>query len=193
MGVTAIKLVQNRSGSTVKVIDEENPGAPGSGKSVDPGDTLDVDIWIPWATNEAEFAKHHLEVQVGGTPTWCIWQAARPDGDFVRFSTDGAWHDPGDQVPGESEVTLDRALVVHDGSFEVVRAVRKLPPPPPSGTDIITLSRPDSSTFTYTAEWFNRDRPARIQTVTNIAEDTNGMIDVPLKVSHKDVTGANIG
>jgi hypothetical protein len=59
--------------------------------------------------------------------------------------------------------------------------------------DVVTLSRPDDSTFTFSGASLERDRPARIKTVTNIARNRNGDIAVPLKVSHEDVTGAKLG
>lgn len=59
-----------------------------------------VDMAIPWAPKQADFAGHHLEIVVGGVTRYWIWQATNADGDFIRFSTDGAWHDQGEHVHG---------------------------------------------------------------------------------------------
>jgi hypothetical protein len=151
MGITTIKRIENRSGSIIQVLNRANSSA---NRLVGSGDSIEADIWIPGAPNPGDFADHHLEiVQLGRTRYW-IWQAANTDGDFIRFSTDGMWHDQGERVhgyPGTAknifeaafnfqnpdliqrfgEIFLgDRALVVLDSHFEIVPISPKplLPP-----------------------------------------------------------------
>lgn len=114
MGVTAIKLVENRTSGPITIRNVENPKAPGSGKSVPPGGSLKVDLWIPWATNANEFAKKHILIEAPGNNLW-IWQAAHRDGDFVRSTTDGQWRDRGNTIAGDEGVDGDRRLVIAPG------------------------------------------------------------------------------
>src|SRR5687768_18616973 len=89
MGITTIKRIENRSGSTIQVLNRANSSSRGANRLVAPGSSIEADIWIPWAPNPGDFAVQHLEiVQFGRTRYW-IWQAANADGDFIRFSTDG--------------------------------------------------------------------------------------------------------
>src|SRR6202011_5561466 len=82
-------------------------------------------------------AKKHIDVAVhvpGAERTFSIWQAARADGDRVRVSTDGQWHDPGDVAGGFAAVGVvesvtpllgdERALVItNDGVWLLPIAV----------------------------------------------------------------------
>src|SRR5690349_6187001 len=115
MAVTAIKRVENRSSRPVAVFDIENANVPGNGRVIEPGDWWGrFDMWVPWAARERDFAHHHLRVDLDGTPSFWLWQADTDDGDFIRYSTDGAWHRPGDHVPGAAIVGGDRTLLVGD-------------------------------------------------------------------------------
>src|SRR4051812_115792 len=120
MGVTAITGITNRSDSDVILLDIENPDAPGHGDTVAPGGSHVVDMWIPWAPRQADFAGKHIRLLFGGVPRFWIWQAHNRDGDRVRFSTDGAWHDCGEPVDGMSGVDGPRTLVVYDDGFQLV-------------------------------------------------------------------------
>ncbi len=119
MGVTAIKRIENRSSATLKLINKENPNASVEHAPMGPGSVRDVDIWIPWAGNSWDFPGKHLEIRLNDQPRHWIWQAWKGDGDFVRYSVDGAWHDPGTRVNGVSDVNGDRTLLVHDDSFSL--------------------------------------------------------------------------
>ena len=121
MGVTTIKRLENRSRSTVTLLNVENRNAPGSGRAVAPGERVDKDMdnWIPWA-GSGDFATKHLEVQFNGVTRFWIWQALNADGDHVRFSVDGRWHDRGEPVDGISAVDGDRTLVVFDDGVQLV-------------------------------------------------------------------------
>jgi hypothetical protein len=85
-----------------------------------------------------------MELQVDGVTRYWIWQATKGDGDFIRYSTDTGWHDPGEHVFGyaasaanifeaiggalfqwDSEellqyVLTNRTLVVMDSHFETI-------------------------------------------------------------------------
>jgi len=114
VGVTAIKRIENRSSGAISVVNIENPSSSGSGTSVAPGQTISADMWIPWAAQAGDFPKHHLEVNAQWGKV-CVWQANRSDGDQVRVSTDGAWHDPGSAIAGSAWVDGDRRLTIFDG------------------------------------------------------------------------------
>ena len=46
------------------------------------------------------FHLKHLELQMNGVTRYWIWQATKDDGDFIRFSTNGGWQNPGTHVFG---------------------------------------------------------------------------------------------
>jgi len=114
MALTALKQVENRSSATVALSNRENANVLGNLVSIPPGGNLAVDMWIPWAPNGWDFPGKQIEVQLNGQPRFAIWQAAKSDGDFVRFSSDRAWHDPGERIFGIPEVNGDRTLRVMD-------------------------------------------------------------------------------
>src|SRR3954468_23252288 len=65
VGVTAIKQLENRGTSPVRLLDIQNQGTPGNGTWVSPGQQIPVDMWIPWATNATDFANGaRMELQV---------------------------------------------------------------------------------------------------------------------------------
>src|SRR5438093_696041 len=104
MAVTAIKQVLNLSNAAARLLDIENPNARGHGVSIGPGQDLPADMSIPWAAQPQDFLQEHLELQLGGQTRFWIWQAAQLDGDFVRFSVNGSWQDPGLRVHGIAAV-----------------------------------------------------------------------------------------
>ena len=72
--MTAIKRVENRGHTAVSLLDLENPEVLGHGVSISPGETLPVDMWIPWAAAE-DFPQKHLQLLLDGRPHYWIWQA----------------------------------------------------------------------------------------------------------------------
>lgn len=139
MGVTAIRELHNRSSSTVALFNAENPDpTTGHGGLVRPGGRMEADMWIPWAS-AADFPRKHLRLEVDGRPRYWIWQVLNADGDRVRFSTDGAYHDRGEPVDGIPAVDGDRTLVVLDDGFQLVH----LP------EDIVAMIRPRLGTDRY--------------------------------------------
>jgi hypothetical protein len=119
MDVTTVKRVVNLSTTVVRLLDV-NMNMPAREVSIGPGQDLPADMSIPWAARPQDFLQDHLEPQPGGQTRFWIWQAARLDGDFVRFSVSGAWQDPGLLVHGMAAVGGDRTIVVRDGCFELV-------------------------------------------------------------------------
>jgi hypothetical protein len=132
MGVTRLKRVENRSRHSVTLLNFENQSVLGHAVPIGPGAKLDVDMWIPWSTSRDDFfgrsgsppigsKPHRLELQFDGQTRFWIWQA----GDFVRFSTDGAWYDQGERVQGVAAVGLTaidgvRTMLVMDDGFDLV-------------------------------------------------------------------------
>jgi len=96
---TNIRNVQNERGSTIEFQDIEDRGC---NQTVAPnGGQREVNCYVPWATTEAGFRSHHMEIQEGNTVLFYIWQRTVAGDDRVRYSTNG-WQDPGSPIPGNS-------------------------------------------------------------------------------------------
>ena len=65
MGVTFIKRLENRSRSTIRLLNKENSTTRGHGIAVPPGSSIAIDMAIPWASAQTDFPGHHLEIVVG--------------------------------------------------------------------------------------------------------------------------------
>src|SRR5688572_14396094 len=174
MGVTFIKRLENRSRSPIKLVNKENSNTRGNDIVVPPKSSVFIDMAIPWAPAQTDFPGHHLEIVVGGVTRYWIWQAANADGDFIRFSTDGSWHNQGEHVHGYAGVAThlfeaaaglfssnteplaqlflgDRALIVLDSHFETIPISPK--PPGPPVTIVKQLENRSSSSVTlFSAE-----------------------------------------
>jgi hypothetical protein len=160
MSTTWIKRLENRSRSTITLLNKENSGTRGHNIAVPPGSSIAIDMAIPWAAVQTDFPGHHLEIVVGGVTRYWIWQATNADGDFIRFSTDAAWHNQGEHahgyagsatnifeavgglISGNTEdltqlVLTDRVIVVLDSHFETIPIAPK--PPIPASTFIKQL------------------------------------------------------
>src|SRR5687768_12901442 len=111
MGVTFIKRLENRSRSPIKLVNKENSNTRGNDIVVPPKSSVFIDMAIPWAPAQTDFPGHHLEIVVGGVTRYWIWQAANADGDFIRFSTDGSWHNQGEHVHGYAGVRSEERRV----------------------------------------------------------------------------------
>ena len=46
------------------------------------GQTLNEQMWVPWADNPTQYRDHHVVIMVGGQPLAYFWQ----HGDSVRFN-----------------------------------------------------------------------------------------------------------
>ncbi len=122
MGVTAIKLLENRTSYDLALVFNRESDQWFGAERDRPAK---VDIWIPWCTKVDDFPKHHLWVfyeaaDPGQRPirSWTIWQAHRRDGDFVRCS-DGRYWDHGHAIRGFAAVNGDRRLLVYDDYVEL--------------------------------------------------------------------------
>jgi hypothetical protein len=103
MATTWIKRFENRSKDPIALFNLQHTDNRGHGITVIPGDSIQVDMAVPWPLLPPfplDFANKHLEIRVNGVTRYCIWQSAHMDGDYIRFSTDGQWHDIGDHVHG---------------------------------------------------------------------------------------------
>jgi len=145
MGTTWFKRLENRcSRATIKLLNIEDPNSRGHNIAVPPGTHIALDMKIPWAPLSTDFPAKHMELQVDGITRYWIWQATKSDGDFIRYSTDTGWHDPGEHVFGYAAsaanifeaiggaffqwdaeellqfVLTERTLVVMDSHFETI-------------------------------------------------------------------------
>ena|SRR6478609_2741319 len=122
MAVTAIKSIRSAlDEDTYFVRNLENlndTGGPGASLSIEPGaPATQCNMWIPWCGSESDFVNRHRIIMVpiafGVIPvTFTVWQ----QGDYVRYSKDGVFHDDGELVPGNPAVGGDRGvqIVGHD-------------------------------------------------------------------------------
>src|SRR5215217_1576803 len=156
MGTTWFKRLENRSQSTITLLNKEDSNSRGHNIAVQSGSSIALDMKIPWAALSGDFTSKHLELQVNGVTRYWIWQATHPDGDFIRFSMDGAWHQQGEHVYGYAGsatnffeaigggdlenlvqyVLTERTLVVLDSHFETIPIQ-----PKPSGTASTFIKR----------------------------------------------------
>src|SRR5690349_835074 len=114
MGVTPITEIFNISDFTATVQNFETPADTSDGKGLfAPGQSRamgTLGMWVPWCADGVDFAHHHFDVTLqlpgGLTRRFSVWQANIDGADRVRFSTDGAWHRPGDPVGAFSESSI---------------------------------------------------------------------------------------
>ncbi len=127
MGVTAIKSVANRTSVTYRVQNRENPndtGGPGNAISVDPGTNRQVNMWIPWCDNNADFSsgKNILFEAVGtlqqglgsAHASITVWQS----GDYVYQSFNDTFSSS-QLVAGNSTVNGDRSSEITDSGIRL--------------------------------------------------------------------------
>lgn len=208
MGFTWIKRLENRSRSTITLLNKHDAGTRGHNIAVPPGSSIAVDMTIPWAAAQTDFPTNHLEIVAGGVTRFWIWQATHADGDFIRFSTDGAWHDPGEHAHGYADsaanvfdaigglitgttvnlqdlILTERVIVVLDSHFETIPLAPK--PLGPASTFIKQLENRSSSTVTlFTTEGQQTVSAAPGQTIPlNMAVpwalDATGIFGFPIK------------
>lgn len=190
-GITNLIRIDNGSGLPVTVVAVDGSGAPRV-FDLERGESIDTELWVPWATSALEFEQHYIEIKVNGGSIGKLWQAERADGDFVRCSSDGLWRDPGVVVTGNDDVDGERALVVLDGTVELESAVRRPPPLPQEGDAFVTMTRPSANApFSYAAEEAGHPL-TKVVSVTNIARNVNDEIAVSLLVN-LDTASGNVG
>jgi len=132
MPVTAIKSITNQIDKVVFVKNRETPsdtGGEGHQLPVAPGDTLQCNMWIPWANTQYEYdngsgvgkGPAHILISINwssvdGTPEppeFSIWQ----QGAYVRYSPQRSWSKDGKLVRGNSTVGGDRSVTVTGGTY----------------------------------------------------------------------------
>lgn len=123
MGVTAIKSISNRHATELYYVSNlEHPadtGGEGKTLQIQPGETKACNMWIPWCTSQNDFDNNHRIIIVPLAfdvipVTFTIWQ----DGDYVRYSKDGLFHENGDFVPGNCTVNGDRSVDIIGNSLD---------------------------------------------------------------------------
>jgi hypothetical protein len=200
MGVTAIRKVRNNSNSIASIVNNETPDDTKGGKGdVQANSEKDLYMWIPWCTDSGGFAKHHIQIDMGDGRHFSIWQANLGGSDHVRLSTDNSWHNPGDLVPGSSQVDGDRTLVIDDQGISLEECTSPIQNPSnqaQSGKVAVSFSRPTPSpsmpsgdVFYYTGASGFTPKGSRINRFTNTAKDKNGEIAIPLRISFVDSAG----
>lgn len=133
VGVTAIKVLVNNTDKWIYVQNHESPNQHFSFEVMPPKNLLSpyneygVNIWVPWCTSQGDFDNGHF-LEIGSwdanneplTKKYVIWQHDRwggwwgGDGDHIRFSRDGRWHNiNGNWVPGANYVNGDRLLRIN--------------------------------------------------------------------------------
>jgi hypothetical protein len=120
--VTGIKIVVNQTDSWLYIQNHENWDNGRAYAVLSPRETTtEIDMWIPMCASANDFPQHHLEIGTwdnSGRPNsnrFVIWQHNRAfiDGDHVRRSRDGLWHDISNNwVDGDSSVDGNRKLTV---------------------------------------------------------------------------------
>lgn len=125
---TLIGEIRNNTDFPVTVRNmEKDTDTAGSRGEYAPGEVrmlTDIGLAIPWCGDleSADFAKHHIRIDVRGRASFFIWQATHSGLDRVRVSTDGRWHKPGDLIGGFAAVGpieelfggKERTLVIND-------------------------------------------------------------------------------
>jgi hypothetical protein len=119
-GITKILSLVNSTGGRVSIQCYENPEHPGNSAVAEPNSTAPCNMWIPWCLSADDFARgKHIVVSVQARPTYWIWQGNRSDGDAVRYSMTGQFHDPGDHIPGQDYPGGERHLDVMTGGLRL--------------------------------------------------------------------------
>src|SRR5262245_3561729 len=109
MAITSIRSIRNFVAGSTYVVRNQETKDPAL--SVDSGRAVTCKMPIPWCDNQAQFDNMHKIVMspiaTGRVPiTFTIWQ----QGDYVRYSKDGLFHNDGDLVPGNCTVGGDRSV-----------------------------------------------------------------------------------
>ena len=120
--VSTIREIRNRSKFAAAV---RNLEPPGSQIDLATGEKRSVQIAIPWCSDGKDFEHRHLVItagQPGATQTFAVWQHTAlwtkgHEGDRVCVSTDGMYHDPGQEIGGYASIAVlgdDRVLIITD-------------------------------------------------------------------------------
>ena len=126
MAITSIRSILNSTESDCYIRNFETPddtGGDGKFITLEAGETLTCDMWIPWAGNQHEFdhgsslfkGPAHIDISFSSSTDiapslhhFSIWQ----QGDYVHYSKDGTWENDGFLVPGNNTVGGDRSVEI---------------------------------------------------------------------------------
>jgi len=112
-GVTNIKRWENATDEQVEVWKlDGDKNAKKNYYRIAPGDTLNADMWVPWAdrsgTGWLRYTDHHTVIKVGSNPLAYLWQ----NGDLIRFNAEDAFVEGGFAVPGASGAGGNRTMII---------------------------------------------------------------------------------
>jgi hypothetical protein len=107
-GVTNVKRWRNETGQELEVWKLDGSYTWADHYRIAPGQTVDADMWIPWADNADQYAKKHAVIMVGGKPLAYIWQS----GTQIRFNTSDEFVPEGQSAAGESTAGGNRTILV---------------------------------------------------------------------------------
>lgn len=108
--VTNVKRWVNKTDEDIEVWKTDHSG----GRTredycrIPPGEQRDKDMWIPWATSQAEYNRHHATIRIGDQDRFFIWQQE----GYVRFNTVDAFIAHGPAIPGFPVTRGNRTLLV---------------------------------------------------------------------------------
>ena len=117
MAVTAIRSIRNSSESEPYFArnheNQNDTGGPGKSLEINSGEVVQCNMWVPWCATQEDFDNRHkisiVPLAFNEIPvTFTIGQ----QGDYVRYSKDGLFHDEGEPVPGNNTVGGDRAIQI---------------------------------------------------------------------------------
>lgn len=109
--VTNIKRWHNKTNEEIEVwkIDKSGGRIREDYCKIPPGGQRDRDMWVPWATSQAEYERHHATIRIGGQDRFFVWQQE----GYVRFNTVDSFIAHGPAIPGFPVTRGDRALLVY--------------------------------------------------------------------------------
>jgi hypothetical protein len=126
MAVTTICEIRNMSSFAATVVNFANSkDTEGAKGKFAPGESHNFNMAIPWCGDGKDFQTRHVDVALSnvvvgktnmGSRTFTVWQAAHGTlGDMkdrVRVSSNGKWHDPGDEIGGMSAVGVVEEFIL---------------------------------------------------------------------------------
>jgi hypothetical protein len=107
-GVTSLKVVVNHTSHQVILwkVDKKLFSPDTEAFVIDPNQTKEAGMWLPWADTAQAWNDHHALIKVDGEILACIWQ---PHGK-VKMSKSEAFVEGAVEVPGLSKGGGDRVL-----------------------------------------------------------------------------------
>jgi len=107
-GVTNVKRWHNGTDEEMEVWKLDGSGVRQDNYRISAGQTVDGDMWIPWADNASQYAHRHAVIEIGGRPLAHVWQS----GTRIRFNTSDSFVPNGESVPGAAKAGGNRMIFV---------------------------------------------------------------------------------